>query len=209
MRFLSLGYDCKVKAQIRAHTGDAEAYFFDWLMSPRESLDILLRSDESLLRPGRWELVKDDTCVRDLDSGLMFMHEFPTSAPTAPGESPKVRADAVEAHLPQARAKFAYLRRKTLALLTQGDALTVVRAAELDGNEAVAEINTLRKLLLPLNPRLHFALASTRLTDHGVAENTLFFKTAAGQDWTGDAQSWGQLLQTAQRLFGEPALAAA
>lgn len=207
MRFLSLGYDCKVKAQIRAHTGDAEAYFFDWLMSPRESLDILLRSDDSLLRSGRWELVKEDTCVRDLDSGLMFMHEFPSSAP-APGESPKVRADAVEGHLPQARSKFAYLRRKTLALLTQCDHLTVVRAAEVDANGAVAEINALRQLLLPLNPRLRFAFASTQLAGHGVAEDTLFFKTAPGQDWTGDAQSWSQLFQTAQRVFGEAALAA-
>jgi hypothetical protein len=206
MHYLSLGYACDVATQIRAHTGVSEAYFFNWLMSPRESLDILLRSDESVLRGDRWDLIQDDTCLRDLDSGLLFMHEFPVTPPAA-GQPRKILAADVERHLPAARAKFAYLRRKTLALIRECPHLVLVRAINLELDEALAELNHIRSLYLPLNPRLRFVLASERLPGHATGEgDSMLFRTNPGPDWAGDAVSWSALFQSADRLFGPAAM---
>lgn len=202
MQLLSLGYDCKVAWQIRRHSGQGEAYFFDWLMTPVDALPVLLGRDEDLLRDGRWELIKDDCCLRDLDTGLMFMHEFP--ALEIPGGDPshRILAEQVPAHLPVARAKFAYLRRKTLDFIRRSEDLLLVRADEVATlDEAMENANLMRRLFLPLNPTLKFAVASTLIPTSGSVGDTLIFKTEAGDDWRGGHDSWSRLFDTAARLF--------
>lgn len=202
MQLLSLGYDCKVAWQIRRHSGQDQAFFFDWLMTPPDALSVLLGRDEDLLRDGRWELIKDDCCLRDLDTGLMFMHEFP-SVPVVGGEqSHRILPELVSSHLPVARAKFAYLRRKTLELIRHSPDLLLVRADEVATlDEAMAQANQMRRLFLPINPRLKFAVASTLIPASGSVADTLIFKTEPGEDWRGGHESWSQLFRTAERLF--------
>ncbi len=207
MQLLSLGYDCKVAWQIRRHSGQGEAFFFDWLMTPIDALAVMLGRDEDLLRDGRWELIKDDCCLRDLDTGLMFMHEFP-SVPVVGGEqSHRILAEQVPAHLPIARAKFAYLRRKTLEFIRSSENLLLVRADEVATlDEAIANVNKMRSLFLPINPTLKFALASTLVPASGAVSDTLIFKTDAGDDWRGGHESWSRLFEAATRRFaGQPA----
>ena len=215
MQALSLGYDCKVAYQLRRrialHAGVAEPFFFDWLMTPVAALPVLLGRDADLLRSGRWELINADSSLRDLDSGLMFMHEFP-SAPVVGGEfAHRILAEQVEHHLPTARAKFAYLRRKTLNFIRTTPNLVLLRTDDglARAAEALQQANFLRSLLLPLNPSLKFVLASTRLDASAtVGGDTLLFKTAAGADWRGDDESWDALFSCAeQRLL--PSLLAA
>ena len=202
MQLLSLGYDCKVAWQIRRHSGQDQAFFFDWLMTPPDALSVLLGRDEDLLRDGRWELIKDDCCLRDLDTGLMFMHEFP-AVPVVGGEqSHRILPELVSSHLPVARAKFAYLRRKTLELLRGSPDLLLVRADEVATlDEAMEQANRMRRLFLPINPRLKFAVASTLIPASGAVADTLIFKTEPGEDWRGGHASWSQLFRTAEQLF--------
>lgn len=209
MHMLSLGYDCKVAYQIRRHSGQEQAFFFDWLMTPVEGLRVMLGRDEDLLRPGRWALVKSDSTVQDLDTGLMFMHEFP-SVPVVDGDqSHRVIESQVEAHLPIARQKFAYLRRKTLELIRNSRDLLLVRADEVATlDEALQQINQVREIFLPLNPTLRFAFASTRLPGNFQAPQTLIFKTEPGADWRGDNASWDRMFGAARQLLHAPALAA-
>lgn len=207
MQLLSLGYDCKVAWQIRRHSGQGEAFFFDWLMTPIDALPVMLGRDEELLRDGRWELIKDDCCLRDLDTGLMFMHEFP-AVPVEGGEqSHRILPEQVPDHLPVARAKFAYLRRKTLEFIRRSEDLLLVRADEVATlDEAMENANKMRRLFLPINPTLKFAVASTLIPTSGSAGDTLIFKTEAGEDWRGGHDSWSRLFDTASRLFaGQPA----
>lgn len=206
MRALSLGYDCKVAYQIRRWTslraGVAEPSFFDWLMTPAAALDFVLGSDGDLLRSGRWELINGDSSLRELDSGLMFMHEFPSVAVEGGEFAHRILAEQVEQHLPTARAKFAYLRNKILNFIHSTPNLVLVRSDDswTSAAESVEQANRIRQLLLPLNSSLKFVLASTNLPASArVGLDTLLFKTAHGADWRGDDASWDVLFSCAER----------
>jgi hypothetical protein len=106
-RFIGLGFDCEVVAQLRRLTGDERAQVLDWQVVPHESLVHVLRTDfaDYLQRPNL-VLSEDGEYVLDTATGIQIYHLFPTT----PG-SLSVRLPWAPA-FPQVRARADHLLRR-------------------------------------------------------------------------------------------------
>ena len=78
--YFSLGEYCATAHQIRRCTNNNEAFFFDWLVTRGNSFDFMGRSNDAFLQSMGWELVDGGIRLLDRYSGLLFQHEFKTTA---------------------------------------------------------------------------------------------------------------------------------
>lgn len=79
-KLISLGHACEVGFQLRQHSGDNTAQFFDWLGTPAPGLIALVRADFPAFRREDLVLEKPGTrtsVVRHVPTGIGFAHQFP------------------------------------------------------------------------------------------------------------------------------------
>lgn len=155
-----------------------------------------------------WELVDGGIRLLDRYSGLLFQHEFKT---TAGGGG--VDVTLVEGHLTAAREKFLYLKEKLIGALKESRRGVVIRAENgiASTDQARQRLQELRETFLPINADLKFVIASTQLyqgeefspdycficLDNPVPPN--------GQDaWKGNDQSWDRLFKLAEERLVFP-----
>jgi tetratricopeptide (TPR) repeat protein len=113
-KLISLGKACEVAFQLRQHSGDNTAHFFDWLTTPAPALAKLIRADFPDFRPENLRLVNKGTrrsSVVDAATGIRFAHQFPRRG--------KVISESFLVDYPAFASRIAYLasrfRATTLA----------------------------------------------------------------------------------------------
>jgi len=103
-KLISLGVRCEVAFQLRQHSGDNTAHYFDWLITPPEGLLRIIRDDFPAFEPQNAGLRKGNErsgCVVDKATGVCFVHQFPRRG--------KLIAPDYLAHYPALNTKFNYL----------------------------------------------------------------------------------------------------
>ncbi|SMC29741.1 hypothetical protein SAMN02745857_04081 [Andreprevotia lacus DSM 23236] len=208
VRYFSVGEFCETAYQIRRHTGDQAAYFFDWLVSSPASLYCMCEPMGHFLEAGRWTLCDRDTRVLDLATGLRFQHEFDVLAEDmaraeALAMPPRVDADRVEAHLPAAREKFRYLREKTRMAIMQASSCVLVRTEHglTTPSQARIRVRQLQDIFLPFNPGLKIIITSSMAQQEVLGEDFIFARIGTGAEWYGDHASWDRVFALAAQAF--------
>ena len=82
-KLISLGEGCDVAYQLRQHSGDNTAHYFDWLSTPAEGLLHLIRNDFPRYTSANLSLHNADDpkgYVADAPTGVHFHHHFPRRA---------------------------------------------------------------------------------------------------------------------------------
>ena len=88
-KLISLGLACEVGFQLRQHSGDNTAHFFDWLFTPAQGLIDLVREDFPVFRPEDLSLVNAGTrtsAVEHVPTGIGFGHQFPRRGKVIPAD---------------------------------------------------------------------------------------------------------------------------
>lgn len=191
--FVSLGETCQTAYQIRRFSGRDDALLFDWLITPDDAYKSLLADDDAFFRPQNWELVeRGGIRLRDKATDLRYQHEFAVLDP----ETHIIDADQVEAHLPTAKSKFLYLKRKTLQYIQKAPDVYLVRYERIkDWAEAIERAEDIRNHYLPLNPAIKVIVASPDLRKEIVSSDFFLCKIADSPDWSGDDASWDQMFK--------------
>ena len=199
--YFSIGEFCTTALQIRRCSGRQDAFLFDWLISPGTSFDFIASGNDAFLRPDNWEVDADGLRVRDRYSGLLFQHEFPATA------DHRIEAGKVDGHLSTAKAKFTYLKRKTIDAIRHSSRCVLVRSE--DGlstlEDAATRARQVAAAFKPINPDVRIVLASTRFaSDHQCADFSAV-KMATADRWEGDVPSWDRLFAMAEEMrFSRP-----
>lgn len=83
---ISLGQVCDVAFELRMHSGDNTAHFFDWLATPFDALIHILENDFEVFHPEHLILkrTKNSSFVHDEITNINFFHHFTIYGKTIP-----------------------------------------------------------------------------------------------------------------------------
>jgi hypothetical protein len=199
--YFSLGEYCGTAFNIRRHTLQNEAYFFDWLVTRNSALEFITKENEDFFMPGNWSLRgepgNEDIRVMDKHSGLLFQHEFPIL------ESGRIDRALVDVHLAKAKDKFVYLKNKTVVAIRQSRRCVLIRSENNvvtldDALRRHAEINQIFSII---NPRVKIILCSSAVEGEWAHPDLLVLKMAETTEWVGDLASWDRLFAVAGNHF--------
>ncbi|MEJ6004410.1 hypothetical protein WG899_02545 [Paucibacter sp. AS339] len=199
--YFSVGEFCATAFQIRRCTGVADAFFFDWLISPGTSFDVVNKLCDAMFQSGNWDVVgepgNEGIRVREQFSGLLFQHEFATNA------TGQIDTAKVEDHLVVAKQKFSYLKDKTVAAIKRSQRCVLVRAENdlVTLNDALARANQMRACFMPINSGAKIVLASKNFENEYQHPDFLMVKLRACDAWVGDLPSWDRLFSMAENCF--------
>lgn len=111
---ISLGWKCDTAFQLRMHSEENVAHFFDWLVTPISGLFHILENDFNVFYPEGLALQKSHShpaYVKDLPTGVVFYHQFPTY-------SGNMQPDFL-LHYPVFVKKFKYLAERFRAYMKE------------------------------------------------------------------------------------------
>ena len=79
---IGLGHRCDVAFQLRMHSEENVAHYFDWLATPIDGVIKIIEADFDVFHPDHLDLETDHNphCVEDKITGTMFHHQFPLYA---------------------------------------------------------------------------------------------------------------------------------
>lgn len=158
MRLISLGRACEVGYQIKLHTQKTDGDFFDWLITPFDSLITALdRNLENLLNPGDLYLQEDKNFVNNRITGIQYGHVFLRD------EAHLIPENFLE-DLPRVQQKFEHFRAKFLASGQGGEPICFMRR---DVNAEQAMV--LDQRLIGLFPSVNFQIGCVNSADLGIA----------------------------------------
>jgi hypothetical protein len=209
-RYIGLGFDCEVVAQLRRLTGRHQAQVLDWYVSSHAALTHVLRTDfAGFLQLGN--LVVDHEqprYVRDTDSGLLVSHVF------AAGPAGRMLPELVARDYPRVRARADHLLRRWRKTTGSRQAVLYVRRDPYDAFTA-DQLVELRDVLRDRHPTHRFALLWARdsaapgapapgdevaeLAD-GVYVAGLPVPQPRSVHWDGDDAAWDRLFPKLARL---------
>lgn len=188
MRLVSLGQACEVGFQIRLHTSKTDSDFFDWLITPFDSLMISLDNRFSgLLNSDDLYLQEDRNFVNNRVTGIQYGHVF---ARNANHDIPDNFAD----DLSRVKSKFSYLKRKFLSYAETESPICFVRR---NINNIQAE--ALNAKFVTMFPTLNFTICCVNSSDAGIStlDSDRFIDLRivdSGPDGLGDSESWAKAL---------------
>lgn len=221
-KYVSLGIRCSVAWQIRRHFDQPEAYPFDWLVTPLQSVAPLIRCGfESMARPETLRLAQYNDqgyqTIHDTGAGILLHHDFPRK-PGAPG----MIKPGWEEKIATVRAKYDHIA-ENWARLEEADEIVFIRErgeAELPLEVSVTSTGStaVMNLLATLEDRFPAARIVLALVNCSVRPNVLFPEVvkytvrppAMGPEmWKGDDESWGKVMTSLESLtFQYPVLGA-
>ncbi|QNP66872.1 DUF1796 family putative cysteine peptidase [Streptomyces genisteinicus] len=190
---VGLGYHCESTHQLRRHTGEERAHFFDWLDLDLGSVVDVIRGDfRDVLRSGAVVPFSEGRCALDRSLGIRFFHDFRT-APDTP-----LTAAAIEEQLPRVRAKFEHLAERWRAMTASSAHVLYVHHDAFD-ESGPSDVLRLREVLAAQHPGHRFGLlwlrrtppAGTGVLPPGVHADTV--PLVRGR-WEGDDDAWDRVL---------------
>ena len=122
-KLIGLGHRCDVAFQLRMHSGDNTAHFFDWLACPPSAVIRVLDRNFDVFHPDH--LQRRDTPhdhLVDRMTGVYFWHQFPM-------RDAQLIADPLEFYAAFS-AKFAYLAQRFRETVTHSPVTLVRRGIE-------------------------------------------------------------------------------
>ncbi len=132
-RLISLGYKCETAFQLRMHTGDASAQFFDWMMAPQvQSIVDVLDRDFDVFAPEHLGISVNragDRNVKDMVTGLSLPHAFPKIGRHVAADFMIVYGDFL--------ARMRHLAARLRQSVAEGPVTFVRRRATVDEAEAL------------------------------------------------------------------------
>ncbi|MGH4035263.1 papain-like cysteine peptidase [Actinomycetota bacterium Odt1-20B] len=190
---VGLGYHCESTYQLRRHTGDERARFFDWLDLDFGSVVDTIRGDfQDVLRTGPVVPFSDGRCALDRPSNIRFFHDF-HAEPGRPLAPPDIHRQ-----LPRVREKFTYLAERWRAMTASSAHVLYVHHDAFDEIGA-SDVLRLRAVLAAQHPDHRFGLLWLRRTPPpdadglppGVRWDTV--PLVEGR-WEGDDLAWDRVL---------------
>jgi hypothetical protein len=190
MRFqkvLSLGYACDVAHQIRRILNQTEAYPFDWLLTPLDAIEKMIRTEfADFLHEAN--LRADEACVFDQSSGIRFLHDF---------------TNLQNFHNELDGAKEKYHRRiaRWLDLTRQKCPVLFVRSQKLHDRLPLIDYEAARRLLdvigrhyTSISPHLLVVQPEDSTIPDRRGEDVTMVKMPNSLLWSGDDERWDALL---------------
>ncbi|WP_282376325.1 DUF1796 family putative cysteine peptidase [Pseudomonas sp. PS01302] len=207
MDFFSLGSTCQTAHQIRRHTKDTSAYFFDWLISNNDSYKALLIDIDKQLKEENCRAievletsiytgeVENLGKIRVLDnvSGIEYQHEFPLL------ENNFIDESKIAEHLSTAKQKFTHLKNKTTERIKTSSAPVLVRYENFkDTAEALETAKVIKEIYREINPNIKVVITSCFLSEEAEDNDIFIYKIAKPSSWKGDDASWTRVFQAVQ-----------
>jgi hypothetical protein len=150
-RPIGLGDDCATAFQLRRVTGVTETGVLDWVYTPAETLERLIRSDfAGFFARDNLRIRDNGDGVEDITGGIIFQHDF-TRDPEA-GITPAILEREYE---PVAR-RYRYLIGRFVEIAAECDAFLFARATRGDDRTAGRLLATLRDRFAGKEIRLLF-----------------------------------------------------
>ena len=188
MRLISLGRPCEVGFQIRMHSKKSDGDFFDWLITPFDSLMMALNNNfENLLNLDDLYRQEDMNFVNNRVTGIQYGHVFLRD------KSHNIPANFLE-DLPRVQSKFEYFRRKFCSNADGSQELCFVRR---DVNSEQGQV--LEARIAEMFPSLDFKIACVNSQDLGIwmLKNPRILDLRVvdgGHDGLGYPQDWATAL---------------
>jgi hypothetical protein len=201
--YISLGSYCETAFQIRRRRNVTQAHFFDWLVTPLESLMLVLENDfEGVFERENIHPTKDGQSVVDTSNGLLFHHEFTRNDQGLVTEEVIGR----EYRIKQAKVQFLIDRWREIA----GGSDPVLYVFLGDG--APSQIQDLRNLIRRKYPALDFRLLWARRPgspgfdneSEGIIQTVVVpavVPPGSPIQWQGDDASWDAAFDEAERKW--------
>ena len=203
-KLISLGDNCQTAHQIRRVTRDNSSYFFDWLITPLNSCNLLALEDANILNSNNWEIGHDG--VLDKGTSLIFMHEFKTRT----DGSDKVDNALIENQIKYAKAKYLYLKQKTISDIHNSNRCYIIRRESelVYPRDAKAIAENIISNYIKINPMVRLVLVSPVAQSETFSPYYIFVKckdkemSADDQNWwQGDDASWERIFGLASSWF--------
>jgi hypothetical protein len=200
--YLSLGRRCNTAFQIRRYFHLEDAYFYDWLITPEESLKHFDDSFENFLMSGNWEIGQGGIRVIDKATKLEYQHEFPTVISTE-NPMPIVDGSKVEKNLEISRSKFLYLHTKTVNKIKNTNTPIFIRSQDSiknieDAKNIYAEISN---VFNKYNFNSRYVICSSNLNQDFISDKFIALKMNPSVEWHGCNNSWNKLFEIVENHF--------
>ena len=202
-KIIGLGHACDVAYQIRRITHDETAYFYDWLMTPQHSCNLMDIDWDNFLTSKNWNLSDDARGVIDRATGIEFRHQFKWIS----NSSDLIDEALVEGQLAQAKEKFLYLRNVTLTAIRSKNYVYLIRRDSFESpDDAMLAAEKILSAYLKLNPLIRLIIVSPHAVSETFTPYYIFVKsklrpaTDTGW-WCGEDNSWNRVLNLAHNWF--------
>ena len=201
LRFVGLGAACQTAYQIRRHTANDRALFFDWLVSmDLTSIDLILNHfDEAAFLTGDCTIVDKGLRVFDPWSRLKFQHDFPSHG--------ALIDDDFKSALPVVKEKYLFLRDRTLNALAKDRSVFIRFSFASTVDEAFSECSCLRKVIPNISGNdCLFVLGNENVPETIVRDDLMVFKLDSYQGderfrWCGNDASWDKLFSATSAVL--------
>ncbi|HJV25562.1 MAG TPA: DUF1796 family putative cysteine peptidase [Aromatoleum sp.] len=192
---IGFGVSCQTAYQIRRHTRNEQAFFFDWLITENiDAIDLIVNGfDANLFLPETCRVVDKGLRVLDPWSGLKFQHDFPTAEGS-------IASDFISARQ-SVKDKYLFLRDRTLKAMNSEFPVFIryewpSSAHNTDPISACARFRA--AISRNSDQRALYVLASESIPESRACENMLVCKLRPFQGpesnrWKGDDASWDDL----------------
>lgn len=205
-KLVSLGSSCTPAWQIRTHLNQPEAYPFDWLVTPFDSLCRLLHDDfVRFIEPDGLEPFSSNTTIRNSRYNLLHHHDFKRTGRT-------MSANWMD-DVPNVQSKYDYLIARWRALNSYSGRVIFVRHGghlnecfNIEKRLSDDEVFTLLDALQRCFPILDFSVlfvtaASTKINHPRAMFAEMPFANEADwpnavDRWKGATSKWEQLIRT-------------
>ena len=198
IEFVSLGEACVTAYQIRRFSSSDDAFFYDWVATTGDSFKGIFVDQSEFLKSQNWEIVDGGDRLLDKATQIRFRHEFPFNDPVIQHVDP----DQVEQHLPIAREKFLYLRKKTIEKIKFSKNICLICYTEDSSYEYIdKKINEIINEFKSTNCNIKIIFASTGMIKEKIEDKFILLRVKKGNDWMGDDASWDRLFNIANMKF--------
>ena len=202
-KIIGLGHACDVAYQIRRVTLDETSYFFDWLMTPSNSCNLMELDWDNFLKPQNWMLSGDGGGVIDKATGIEFRHHFKK----VPNAGNLLDVPLIDSQMEEVESKFLYLRNATLAAIKSKNYVYLVRQEGITHSDEAAVIaEKILSAYVSLNPLVRLIIASPNAASEAFNPYYIFVKSKARPStdvgwWCGDDDAWNRVFNLAHNWF--------
>jgi tetratricopeptide (TPR) repeat protein len=185
-KLISLGAACETAFQLRQHSGDNTAHFFDWLFTPPQALIKLVRDDFPAFEPLDLRLMHAGTRksqVIHIPSGIGFAHQFPRRG--------KVIPETFLGDYPAFASRIEYLAARFRATVAEHPVLLVRRGTS--RNQALKLEEAMKRRFPSADMRFLYVNADVPAFETPLGRSA---RVPAPKTAFGDSLAWAAMLES-------------